>query len=62
MNRDQMMRAMETIADEKRITVEIRCFCKDCVWRTENGACNNFGGFYMKPDEFCSQAVRRSNK
>lgn len=61
-NRERILQAIQEMTDERVINVSVKCLCQDCAWWRENGACNNFGGVYMRPDEFCSQAVRRSNK
>ena len=61
-NRERILRAIQEMTADRVITVSVKCLCQDCAWWRENGACNNFGGIYMRPDEFCSKAVRRSNK
>lgn len=37
------------------------CYCKECWYYTEWGECKEFGDI-MKPDEFCSRGVIKSDK
>lgn len=43
------------------ITLEAKCFCKDCIFYGEHHECTIRNNWMMKDNDFCSKATPKTN-